>query len=250
VTAALDPYAAFRALPDDPDWRNKSLIGAVLSLVPVLNFAVIGYETRLARQVWHGEADPLPRLDDIGGLFTDGLWLALARIVLMLPVLALVTIPALGFVFLPIVLAALASAADADRLYSTFFGVGLLGMGLSCGAAILLGLVLSFLYPAMTAAYVRQPTFAACFNFREIARFIRENTSPYLMAWLAQIGAGLAFGFALSLVYSVPCIGWALGLPAQAWGVFYLMTFQGHLVGQLLSLDEAQRPVVVAASAA
>jgi hypothetical protein len=70
---------------EDKQWISKLGLGAVITLVPILNFAWTGYIVQLTRNVMNNEQEPLPTWDDIGKKLTEGLILALAGLVYFLP---------------------------------------------------------------------------------------------------------------------------------------------------------------------
>jgi hypothetical protein len=94
------------------------------------------------------------------------------------------------------------------------------------------------LYPAILAEYAQRGTFAACFDLAAIARFIRRDPGQYTLAWLAEIGLGLAIalvGFAAGLVLSaIPCLGSLALMFVFGLAAFVTLMFNSHLVGQLM----------------
>ena len=253
MNKSVDIAKAFTHIFDDPQWVGKSAVGALVSLVFVLNFAVYGYEVRVIRQVSRGQRGPLPNWGDFGNMFGEGLALGLARLLVLLPIVFFVTAPVFGLLIgLPVIAAFVAQAAEqnAERIVNGLAGVGLLGAGLMCGLGLSLSLAFAFVSPAMTAAYASQGTFSACFDVKEISRFIRQNTRNYVMACLAGIGALFVINIATLFLSSIPCIGWLLALPLGGLGVFYVLMVIGHAVGQVMALDDARHRVVVAATAA
>jgi hypothetical protein len=90
VKNSVDLGKAFTHLFEDAEWITKMVIGSLIALVPILNFALVGYEVRVMRNVAKGEQHPMPSWNDFGDLFTEGMWLGLARIVYSLPVLVLI----------------------------------------------------------------------------------------------------------------------------------------------------------------
>jgi hypothetical protein len=42
----------------DPEWTERIGLGTVISIVPILNFASVGYEVEIARRVMRGESRP------------------------------------------------------------------------------------------------------------------------------------------------------------------------------------------------
>jgi hypothetical protein len=237
---SIDIGKAFRHLFDDPDWKTKMLLGALLVIVPILNFVVMGYEVRVIRNVSKGEGRPMPAWDDFGGLFSDGLQLGLARLVYILPTLIFI-LPFFFLFFLPILLAIVTGGdSDAlDRLFGAALGIGFLiafaGFGLTMIYSVLVGLLM----PAVTAHFVKRNTFAACFELRAIFDFIRRDVSTYLTVWVASLLAGLAVAGVYMVVNFIPCIGSLFAIPVSMAGGFFIFMVNGHAIGQALALESS-----------
>ncbi|MCC7512114.1 MAG: DUF4013 domain-containing protein, partial [Anaerolineae bacterium] len=83
----MDINKAFTYPFEDKQWISKLGMGAIIGLIPILNFAWTGYMVGLLRNVSNGEAEPLPNWDNIEKKFMDGLILAAAGLVYGLPIL-------------------------------------------------------------------------------------------------------------------------------------------------------------------
>lgn len=225
---------------EDDEWVNKVGIGALIAMVPILNFAGIGYEVQVIRSVARGEARPLPRWSNLGQFFMDGLWLALARLVYALPIFVLMGVP---FVSWLILVFATATTQDEDRFAAFFPFVFLL-----CGCAFLIMLLYSLtigvISPAITAQYIRRGGFGACFDVPAILRFIRDNASNYLTVWLMSLAVGLAASAVIAPVGAflnlIPCLGQLAYVLLLGAVVVIMYAVTGHLVGQLLREDAAR----------
>lgn len=248
----VDVSKAFQHFFDDPEWVTKTIIGALLVIVPILNFVVYGYEVRVIRNVKKGEPRPLPAWDDFGAFFNDGLYLGLARIVYGLPMLILI-IPFFFLFIMPLIGALAAGNSDShavDQLFGVLFGVGFLMMFLSLGLMMIYGLVLGFSFPAIQANFVKHGTFASCFDFKVIIAFIRANFNNYLMVWLTGILAGLAVGAIYMVISFVPCIGSLVALPFMMAGAFFILMVSGHALGQAMAneIPSSTMPAVATTS--
>ena len=224
---------------DDPKWLNKSIVGSIVALVPILNFSVIGYEMQVVRAVSKGESPTLPEWGDISKLLVDGLKLGLARLVYALPILALI-FGAVIFQFVVIFIAAALSRSDlgeGDGVFALLPLLILLVYIFAFAIAALYGLILGILTPAMTANYVRRGTFAACFNFGEMFGLIKRNVNAYVMVWVSNFIAGIVYLGITTLANSIPCLNLILILPVTAFGIFWTLTASGHALGQFLSFD-------------
>jgi Protein of unknown function (DUF4013) len=232
---------AFGHMFDDPEWITKAIIGALLLVVPILNFTIYGYEVKVIRNVSKGQARPMPNWDDFSTYFTEGLYLGLARLVYGLPMLILV-IPFFFLFLMPMVGALAAGNSDsrqADQLFGLLFGAGMLMLFLSFGLMMIYALLLGFSFPAITANYVKHGTFASCFDFKAILAFIKANLNNYLMVWVAGLLASLAVGAVYMVLSFIPCIGFLFALPIGLGGGFFILMVSGHALGQALALEGA-----------
>jgi hypothetical protein len=51
---------------EDKEWISKLGLGALISMVPVLNFAWSGYLVGILRNMMNHAVEPLPAWDDLG----------------------------------------------------------------------------------------------------------------------------------------------------------------------------------------
>jgi hypothetical protein len=187
----------------------------------------------VTRRVARGEPKPLPVWNDLGGLFVSGAWLSLARLVYMLPMMAIGPIAAIVW------LSFIVQTADAPRQQMPP-AVPALIAGSAClvVGVLVYSFLLGFLYPAILAEYARRGTFAACFDLGAIARFIRRDPGQYALAWLAEIGLSLAVGLvgfvALLVLSAIPCLGSLALLFVLGLAAFVMLMFNSHLAGQLI----------------
>lgn len=230
---------AFSYQLEDPQWPTKLGLATLISLVPVLNFALAGYEVGIIRNVAARAAQPLPHWDNFGRKFIDGLLLALAGLVYSLPVLAALAIP----MALLIGSGALSSTARSQDWARVLGGAGWLALACVVVFIILYTLLLSIMRPAVLVIFARDGTFASCFRLHEIFGIINRNLGPFLTTWavviLAGIGVGLLVGLVNLIVGWVPCIGWVVSLVLGLGSGIYILTIDGHLFGQfrLLALE-------------
>ena len=217
---------------DDKEWTSKLGVGALLSFVPVLNFAWLGYTVQLVRNVEAGQPLPLPSWEDLDKKLIDGLKLAAAMFIYSAPLFAML--------FIPMALFVLPALTRNEDLQSVLAAVGVAGfLGGMC-VMLLYGLALGFVYPAIQLHYAHTGTFAACFQWGRIIALIREHSSNYLAAWALSLVVGLVFSFAISafsgLVGWIPCIGFVLILlviPISLAGGLWVACVHAYLIGQI-----------------
>jgi hypothetical protein len=222
----------------DSRWPGKAGILALLSFIPVLNFAAIGFEVETARRVAQHETLPMPDWGELREHFMRGLWLALARYIYALPLMLLAVLASIaGFAFVFTI----------DTQYDAWTPL----LGLACGGAffmmMLFGFLFSFFSPAITVRYLEVGTFASCFHVAAIWKNFRRHTTAHL----AVFGSILAFGLAISLIAGpavvflsfIPCIGTIAYMLVLAAMVSAVLLFTAHLEGQLLRIVRSSPPV-------
>ena len=234
----MDIQKSFNYVFEDESWMSKLGIGAVIAIVPILNFAWMGYAIGIIRNVVERHPRPLPSWDDLGKQFMDGLLLWLAGALYALPGIVLFFVP-----FLFLMLPALSNNSDVQTV---LLGVGGLLFVVLLILWLLYILLLSFLLPAVRLNYVRYNTFAACFRVKEIIRIVTANMGRYLTAWGVSIGSYLVVSIAVSVISAVlgwiPCIGWLflLVLAPIGWlAMVWIGAFSAHLFGQVPEPERA-----------
>lgn len=217
---------------EDRQWVTKLGLGAVITMVPILNFAWSGYMVELIRNVMNGAREPLPNWDDIGKKFMDGLILTLAGFVYALPMLIVICLP-LSIMVVP---AIMSSNGDMQEIANAIAGASsVLFLCLLC-VFIIYALALSVVYPAILIVFAREGTFASCFKFREVFDIIGKNMSPFLTAWgisiVASLVVSLVVGVAQGILSFIPCVGWAVAFVLTIGSVVYTSAVYSHLFGQ------------------
>ena len=193
--SGFDFAKAFTFIFDDPRWVNKTLIGGLFYLAGFLIvgwFFLLGYCARLARNVMNGVEQPLPEWDDLGEYFGEGLRMAGAVLLYILPLIVvamLIGIPA-----------ALMGAIHDNQ------GAQVAGSCLSASMVCLmfpLGLAVTLWYPAALLRLVAERRFGAAFEFGPIWQFIKANVGNYLLAIVVYFVARFLAGIGILLL----CIG-------------------------------------------
>jgi hypothetical protein len=236
---------------EDKQWVSKLGLGAVISLVPILNFAMTGYMIQIVRNLMSDVQEPLPNWDDLGKKFMDGLMLVLAGLVYALPIIVLSCLP-LSVLSVP---AMLSGNGNTQDIAEALTGVGsVLLVGMSC-LFVVYGLVLSVIFPAIYVNYAKEGTFASCFKLGEVFKIIRENAGAFFTAWGMSLVAGLVVGLVAGVVNMVlgwiPCVGWIISIVITLGIGVYLSVIYAHLFGQFgrqafgqTSLIASDQPIV------
>jgi hypothetical protein len=212
----MDFGRSFSYVLDDQDWFKKILIGSLINVVPVLNFAAMGYSLEVTRRVIQGDLAPLPEWEDIGDKLIKGLFVAIIQLVYILPILLLSCIMSVPMMFL----------GDPSM------GEGGGGMGglvvilstcLSCLSS-LYGLFVGLVLPAAIAHYAVKGELAAAFRFNDILSLVRKNIGVYLFVLLiicvVTLLAGLVGGLACG-VGLIVTVFYAMLVSAYAYGQAY-----------------------------
>ncbi|SRR6266498_4999441 len=223
---------SFRFPFEDKQWLSKLGLGALITIVPILNFAWSGYLVDIIRNVMNNATDPLPSWDDLGKKLSEGLILFAAGLVYASPILILMGLP-LSMLAFSGLFSGNRNMEDIARVITGAGGV--LFSGLLC-VFVLYALALSVIYPAILVLFSREGTFASCFKLREAFDLISRNAAPFFTAWglslLGGLGVGLAVGILNILVGWIPCIGWIASLALSLGSGVYIASVYAHLFGQ------------------
>lgn len=231
---------SFRFPFEDQQWLSKLGLGALITIVPILNFAWSGYLVGIIRNVMNNAVEPLPAWDDLDKKFADGLILFAAGVVYVVPILILVGLPLSIIAFSSL----LSGNSHMEHMGRTLANAGLfLLYGLSC-VFILYAIVLSVIYPAILVLFSREGTFASCFKLREAFELISKNAAPFFTAWglsiVGGIGVGLIVGVFNLIIGWIPCVGWIASIVLSLVSGVYIAAVSAHLFGQFNALAFGQ----------
>ncbi len=203
---------SFTYMFEDTNWVSKYLIGILISMVPILNFAWAGYGIGIMRNIARGMEKPLPSWDNLGEKFKDGLIIMLANFIYALPAIIVIGIGVGATVAM--------GGKDASVVIMVVMG---------CCAGVYL-LAFSFLQPALLIHYARTNSFGAMFQFKEVFQLVTKNIGEYLMAWVTGLIAGAVLS-AIAPVLMVLCvvpfllgIAWVMSVSYYAYGQVGLST--------------------------
>jgi len=166
---------------EDQDWVKKILIGGVVNLIPIVNFAASGYFIEAVKNTAEGRELPLPEWDNLGGKFMKGLIAGIAGFIYALPIMIVV-----GIIF---GLVAVVTGAVSDEDTAATIATACSGIGYCLMFVYMILLLLIF--PAATVRYALTGQFGAFFRFGEIWAFIKANIGGYIIALLIAVVAGL-----------------------------------------------------------
>ena len=211
----MDIGSAFTYMFEDESWIKKILIGGIVSLVPIVNFAAMGYVVEVIRNVRDGRPTPLPEWDQFGQMWMSGLWLFLIFLVYSIPIIILACISGIATAALGTAL----EGASADAVGGT---MGIISTCLSCLMG-LWGLVVGVLSPAILIRFAETGQFSSALQFGEIVNVAKANVGSYL---IVLILSGVA-------VYIIGPLGTIACIVGMIFTIFYAYLIAGNLLGQL-----------------
>jgi hypothetical protein len=212
----MDIGRSFSYVFEDQKWLSKVLIGGVINLIPIVNFAATGYWLDQTKRVTEGRDLPLPEWDNFGGYFMKGLMAFVATFVYSLPVIIIYCCIAFA---VPALVGAGGSTSGSRSQPGPLAGLAA-PLSICFGCLILLYvLALIVFVPALYIRYATTEQFGAFFQFGPAWQLINTNIGNYAIALLVFIVAAMVAG----LVGSIAC-----GVGAAFTG------FWSYLVGAFL----------------
>lgn len=217
---------------EDDDWLAKLGIGLIVGLIPIVNFALTGWQVKIISNVKNDDATPLPAWDDFGGYFMKGLLVAVASFIYLLPVIIVICVASLAS-------GGLGAALSGGDLGDDGGAVGgLMTVVLACCSclAAIYGIVAVITLQGGIIRFADTETFSTFMEFGPNFSLVRENLGPFIMALLYVA----AVGFILSL------LSWTI-IASLATPVV-IAYFGGHILGQLSKELEAGGAMAPAAA--
>ncbi len=213
----MDIGKAFTYVFEDPNWIMKVLIGGIVLLIPIVDFAVYGYMLTTLKNVADGQPNPLPEWSDFGAHFMKGLYAIVGILVYFLPAIVIYCC----IVALSIGAGAAASSTGGQDAGNTLGGIiGLVTLCLNCLVglyALIAGLTL---YAPLTRFAMSQNQLSIFWDFRGNFAFIQRNLTNYIIALLVAFVASFVaeFGLILCIVGVLFTMFWAQLVTAFLFG--------------------------------
>jgi len=223
----MDYGKALKFTFEDKNWIGVILIGGALGLVSLFFFWTLiiplligalfyGYMMQLVRDVRQNPDAGLPAWTDWGRKLSDGFKLMIVQFIWAIPIfLLLIPIVFLG------VLAGLYPNSETLAILLSITAMGAVFL------AILYGVFLLFMMPAITINLAVQERFSAGLEIETIFRITKSHFVDILII--------------LILVYGISYIASWIGILLFFIGVFFtgfwVLLVQGHLYGQLARLS-------------
>ncbi len=212
----MDFGKAFSYVFEDQDWTKKVLLGGVISIVPILNFAAAGYSLEVTQRVINNDPKPMPEWDNIGDKLVKGFLVFVIGFVYSLPS----TIVGCISQGISAAVQQGASSASSDEATAAVTAMAAVTMCLAC-FQILYSLFVGIVLPAAIGLYAAKGEFGAAFRFGEVFGLVQKNLGLYLMVLIISIVAGIVGALGL-----IACV---IGV---AFTVFYAYIVMGHAYGQ------------------
>jgi len=199
----------------DAEWKNKFLIGSAIALmmmfVPVLGWlgclVIYGYALIVMRAVMCGETPSLPKWENLGELFLDGLKAALSAIGYFVPGL-LLFFCAYGWLFVTIFGSAFITAFTSNGAsrssageFGALFVVGELGFFMLFAIGSIVFMICQVLVPPAVGQYARTGKIGAGYRLREIEAILRANAVGFIVTWIVYIGLLFTLSYLISFLY-------------------------------------------------
>ncbi len=213
----MDIGKSFTYVFEDPNWIMKVLIGGIVLLIPIVNFAVFGYMLTTLKNVADGQPNPLPEWSDFGAHFMKGLYAFVGALVYLLPGIIVICCAQL----LTIGVGSVAGAAGGrDTGGALASAVGFLGLCLSCIAYLYIFLAALTLYAPMTRFAMSANQLSLFWDFRGNLAFIQRNLTNYIIALLISFVASFVaeFGIILCIVGVLFTLFWGYMVWAHVFG--------------------------------
>lgn len=221
----MDLGKAFTYMFEDKDWIAKLAIGGVILLGgAILSFLVIpaiaalilllGYTLVVIKNVYDGNATPLPEWNNIGDLFMKGLMAVVGVLIWSIP--AIVLACCIGLVNVAIGGGARDTGSDGFRAFG-----GLVVACLSC-LSFIVGIAIAFFVYAPLTRFALTNELSVFWDFQGTWKFIQANTGNYVIAFLLAIVANIIASFGI-----IACV---IGV---FFTTFWAYLVVGHLYGQV-----------------
>jgi hypothetical protein len=198
----------------DANWLSKILVGALVSLVPILNFASYGYAVQTTRNIRDDEATPLPGWSgSIGKFFGEGLKLFVIGLLYSIPlwILSLILIP----IF----------TSDSGALVALGVLIAL--------AELAVALLLIFWFQGVIVNFANLGTIGSGFQFGKIWGIIRQNMGRMLVTVGVAFLAGILVSIVSGVLGIIPCIGWIAAWLVSFAAMFYILLVFAYNCGHI-----------------
>ncbi|MBI3763140.1 MAG: DUF4013 domain-containing protein [Chloroflexi bacterium] len=214
----MDYGKAFSYTFEDKDWIKKLLIAGVVAIVPIVNFAVLGWLVEIIRRVSQGEAELLPDWSRFGELFKRGFMAFVIVLVYLLPAIAINICSAATGAGLRI---AEANSTSSDLASTMATAATVLQLCFSC-LNLILSIAAYLLLPSALGTFAETGQIGPALRFQEVVGLFRSSPGPFI---ISLVILGFLSPILLVIGFLVCIVG---VIPAYA----YIAALSGHLYGQ------------------
>jgi len=210
---------AFSYVTEDPEWLKKTVIAALIMLIPVIGqITVLGWALEVTRRVINDEAETLPDWSNFGEYLSKGFQAFVISFVYLLPVYIVSgCAQSIG----PI-MASMSNNGSSDSVQAITSVVSVLSICLSC-FMIAYEIVIGFILPAAMANYIATGQISAGFRIGEVIGLVRAAPSAYFMSLLGMLVSGLlaSLGLIACIIGVLFTFAYAYLVDAHFWGQAY-----------------------------
>jgi len=222
----------------DPAWKNKLFIGSLIALAGfVLLFIpwifLYGYTARIMRRIIVENGEPyLPEWDDWNRLFTDGLRLWCAILVIVSPFILLMLV-GYGFMVIPQLVFGIVESSNqsASSSWALLPIIGMVVFWIFLGISMVGSVILGVMMPASSGYLIAKNQFTAAFRINEWWPIFRANLGGFIMAYIILMGASFLVNFAFQILYFTIIFCCLMPFAMSAF-TMYFTTIWGTLMAQ------------------
>jgi hypothetical protein len=221
----MDIGKSFTYMMEDPNWIMKILIGGIVGLIPIVNFAAYGYMLTVVKNVADGQPTPLPEWGDFGAHFMKGLYAFVGILVYFLPAIVLICcVSLLGVLAGGAASSTSGSSSDAGGALAGLLSI--VSLCLNCVLALYALVAGLTLYAPLTRFAMSNNQLSIFWDFRGNLDLIMKNLSNYVIAILIALVAGFiaSFGIILCVVGYFFTLFWSMLVSAHVFGQFWRTT--------------------------
>jgi hypothetical protein len=218
----MDIGKSFTYVFEDPKWIMKVLIGGIVFLIPIVNFAAIGFMLTTMKNAAEGQQFPMPEWADFGALFMKGLYAFVGMLIYFLP--AILFLCCAGVVT-GVGAGAIGGAASGSNGNAGTMAqvVGYVGICLNCIGYLLELVAAVAMFAPLTRFAMSNNQLNIFWDFRTNIDLIMKNLTNYIIALLIGLVASFvaSFGIILCIIGVAFTTFWAYMVSAYMWAQFW-----------------------------
>lgn len=215
----MDIGKSFTYVFEDANWIMKIVIGGIVTMIPIVNFAALGYMITTLKNVADGQPQPLPEWSNFGDHFMKGLYVFVGVLIYVAPIILIYCC----MMIIQTVFVGAASGTSGQDTAGALAGImGIVSMCLMC-LMFLFVLAVAIMLPAAMTRYAMTNQLSVFWDFRNNFELISKNLANYIIAilivWVASFVAG--FGVILCFIGVVFTSFWSQLVSAHVYAQFW-----------------------------